>query len=174
MAQGGAFRRCRARHHRTARTSLVLRKRRTLGESTDKTTRPAGTIHNPSTGKNHNAPPAKSAPPSTFRPVLVRGTLTLYFPTLMCDIDQLRLVQFCFQGTRRSDIGTPLPVRKVKAASLFLGSSVVEQPAVNRLVASSNLARGAILTSRCFIASSSDTHQRSRPHSRPAIIRQKH
>ncbi len=28
---------------------------------------------------------------------------------------------------------------------MFLGSSAVEQPAVNRLVASSNLARGAIL-----------------------------
>ena len=45
-----------------------------------------------------------------------------------------------WQSGNRFAIGTPL-----RASALFPGSSAVEQPAVNRLVAGSNPARGAIL-----------------------------
>ena len=46
----------------------------------------------------------------------------------------------CFQSRRGFVIGKRI---RARAAALFPGSSVVEQPAVNRLVAGSNPARGA-------------------------------
>ena len=48
----------------------------------------------------------------------------------------------CFQSRRGFVIGKRI---RARAAALFPGSSVVEQPAVNRLVAGSNPARGAKL-----------------------------
>ena len=48
----------------------------------------------------------------------------------------------CFQSRHGFVIGKRI---RARAAALFPGSSVVEQPAVNRLVAGSNPARGAKL-----------------------------
>lgn len=58
-------------------------------------------------------------------------------------------------GNRRGLCYTPL--RRRTRPALFLGSSVVEQPAVNRLVAGSNPARGATrLIRRCLPAAASN------------------
>jgi hypothetical protein len=60
-------------------------------------------------------------------------------PSLLRSFGSANQIKACFQSRHGFVIGSI----RARAAALFPGSSVVEQPAVNRLVAGSNPARGA-------------------------------
>jgi hypothetical protein len=61
-------------------------------------------------------------------------------PSLLRSFGSANQTKACFQSRHGFVIGKRI---RARAAALFPGSSVVEQPAVNRLVAGSNPARGA-------------------------------
>lgn len=58
-------------------TSACRRRRRTKAQSTERITRPSGSIQIPSTGKKLNAPPNTKTRPSKVRPSRVCGKLAL-------------------------------------------------------------------------------------------------
>ena len=133
-------------------SSALRRQRRTMAKSTDRTSNPMGSIQTPNTGKTANIPPRISAPPSSTRAIHEAGRFTVYPPIL------IRFGRFgrfnsgpfmswllsCAPKLPRAQLGCRIKKQAaLDSGPLFLGSSAVEQPAVNRLVVGSNPTRGA-------------------------------
>ena len=143
-------------HH----TSPRLRRRRIGGRSIESTARPSGSIHNPSTGRNPRMPPTTRPPPSRSLSSLDRGKCTRCPPSrrawrtrpsvsgrpdwVVSSVSVTRSGLSAQQKSPRCENWYSQPGSDaLETRPVFPGSSAVEQPAVNRLVAGSNPARGA-------------------------------
>ena len=123
-----------------------------MAKSTDRTNRPSGIIHSPKTGKIEKIPPRTSTRPKETLAIREAGTGIEQPQSFTCLglLGGLKSGPFMFRlvSYTRKLIREQLACRNRKRAALdseplFLGSSAVEQPAVNRLVVGSNPTRGA-------------------------------
>ena len=134
-------------------TSILLRKRRAHAESADNTASPAGIIHSPSTGRKNNDPPAIRPRPRTIRIARERGRAMRHRPNRnpagFSVLPGLSGSGWAAR-TRSNLCGNGRIFRwhsqrqRARERRCSPVAQSVEQAAVNRWVAGSSPARGAI------------------------------